>query len=130
MGTLVQRNNGRAWIEVGESSGNTTLAPYIAYELDLEPGGNSDWQLHFPVRDHTLRLAKKASRVQAEESNAARTQWLEEHDVHTEFLDAGTGCCWFAQQGDQEPVSGETEDEAIARLARENGLPWCPLEHS
>jgi hypothetical protein len=51
-----------------------------------------------------------------------RFRWLVENDVHTEFLDAGIGCCWFAHQGEQEPVSGDTEDAAIARLARENGL--------
>ena len=45
-----------------------------------------------------------------------------ENDVHTEFVDAGIACCWFAYQGDQEPVSGETEDAAIARLAQENGF--------
>lgn len=53
--------------------------------------------------------------------NPARTRWLEEHDVHTEFLDAGIGCCWFAEKGDQGTVIGATEDEAIARLARNNG---------
>jgi len=49
---------------------------------------------------------------------------MKEYDVQTQFLDAGIGCCWFAQQGDDEPVCGETEDAAIERLARENGLPW------
>lgn len=53
--------------------------------------------------------------------NPARARWLEEHDVHTEFLDAGIGCCWFAEKGDQGAVIGATEDEAIARLARNNG---------
>jgi hypothetical protein len=62
--------------------------------------------------------------MQAGNSKPVRARWLEEHDIHTRFLDAGIGCCWFAQQGDSEPVSGETENEAIARLARENGLPW------
>jgi hypothetical protein len=57
-----------------------------------------------------------------EGSNPARTRWLEANDVYTQFVDAGIGCCWFAQQGDQEPVSGETEYEAIARLARCNGF--------
>jgi hypothetical protein len=45
-----------------------------------------------------------------------------ENDVRTEFVDAGIGCCWFAYQDDQEPVSGETEDAALARLAHEKGL--------
>ena len=56
------------------------------------------------------------------DGNAARTRWLEANNIHTEFFDAGIGCCWFARQGDEEPVTGATEDEAIARLARVNGL--------
>ena len=55
-------------------------------------------------------------------TNAARTRWLEANDVHTEFLDAGIGCRWFAQKGDGETVTGDTEDEAIALLARVIGL--------
>lgn len=52
-----------------------------------------------------------------------RADWLAIHDVHTEFVDAGIGCCWFARRGDGETVSGETETEAIARLvARNTGL--------
>jgi hypothetical protein len=62
------------------------------------------------------------SRTPASISNPARTRWLEENEVQTQLVDAGIGCSWFAQQGDREPVSGETEDEAIARLARENGF--------
>jgi hypothetical protein len=53
--------------------------------------------------------------------NPARAQWLKEHDVHTEFMDAGIGCCWFAEKDDQGAVIGETEDDAIAQLARVNG---------
>jgi hypothetical protein len=44
-----------------------------------------------------------------------------ENDVQTEFLDAGIGCCWFAYRDDAES-SGETEKDAIVRLAQENGL--------
>ena len=61
------------------------------------------------------------SREPEPRTNPARTQWLKMHDVHTEFLDAGIGCCWFADTDDQEAVIGATEDEAIARLARVNG---------
>ena len=62
-------------------------------------------------------------------SDWARMRWLADNDVHTEFLDAGIGCCWFAHQGDQEPVSGDTEEAAIARLARANGLKlWRDAE--
>jgi hypothetical protein len=53
--------------------------------------------------------------------NPARTRWLEQHDVHTEFLDAGIGCCWLAEKGDHGAVMGETEDSAIAQLAKVNG---------
>ena len=53
---------------------------------------------------------------------AARARWLEANDVHTQFVDAGIGCVWFAQQGDQEPVCGESEYEAIVRLAHEYGI--------
>jgi hypothetical protein len=54
--------------------------------------------------------------------DTVRDRWLREHDIDTEFLDAGIGCCWFARQGDQEPVCGETEEEALERLAQENGF--------
>ena len=54
--------------------------------------------------------------------NPARTQWLEANHVHTEFVDAGIGSCWFAEQDDNEAVCGETEDDAIAELARKKGL--------
>jgi hypothetical protein len=75
-------------------------------------------------RHHSLHSLEEGSNPQAVESDPALTRWLEEHDIHTEFRDAGIGCCWFAQQGDREPVSGETEAKAIARLAWENGLQW------
>jgi hypothetical protein len=56
--------------------------------------------------------------------NAARMRWLEANDVRTHFFDAGIGCCWFAQKGDEEPVTGPSEDEAIALLARVNGIEF------
>ena len=55
-------------------------------------------------------------------SNAARALWLEANRVHTEFLDAGIGFFWFAEHDDTEAVCGETEDDAIAQLARNKGL--------
>lgn len=78
-----------------------------------------DRPLRFPARERVLPYQEDAG---TEDPNAVRNRWLEDHDVHTEFLDGGIGCCWFARQGDQEPVIGETEHEAIERLARENGL--------
>lgn len=75
-----------------------------------------------PLRQ-TADYATDASTTKPQSSSdSARLRWLVEHDVHTQFLDAGIGCCWFAYQGDNEPVTGETEDAAIERLARENGL--------
>ena len=64
---------------------------------------------------------RSGPQVQESGGNPARARWIEEHDVHTEFLDAGIGCCWFAEQGDHGAVIGETEDAAIAQLAKVNG---------
>ena len=44
------------------------------------------------------------------------------HDVHTEFVDVGIGCTWFARRGEGESVTGATKEEAIARLADYAGL--------
>lgn len=53
--------------------------------------------------------------------DCARVRWMIENDVETEFLDGGIGCCWFAFRGDK-VSSGETENDALERLARETGL--------
>jgi hypothetical protein len=55
----------------------------------------------------------------------SRVRWLRDHDVYTEYLDAGIGGCWFAYRGAHEPVRGETEADALARLDREHGLELC-----
>ena len=91
--------------------------PRLGSHSQFEAWDKTDRQFRFPVRG----LAGGSS-MQALIHHLARNRWLEANDVHTQFFDAGIACCWFAQQGDQEPVSGETEDEAIARLARENGF--------
>ena len=91
-------------------------------DLNNEVWDKTDRQLRFPGWHHSSRRVMEGSSTQALSSNPARARWLKENDVHTQFFDAGIGCGWFAQQGDQEPVSGETEDEAIARLARENRI--------
>lgn len=83
---------------------------------DVEAWDKTDRPFRFPASQHARRRVKPGS------SDPDRTQWLEKNDIHTQFLDAGIGCCWFAQQGDEEPVSGETEEEAIVRLARANGI--------
>jgi hypothetical protein len=74
------------------------------------------------MRHPTIHYVFEKPDPQEPERNAARVRWLVANDVHTEFFDAGIGCCWLARIGDQEPVIGPTEDEAIARLARLNGL--------
>jgi hypothetical protein len=112
MQTLEQGSDWAVWIEQFErepKSGSAGVVPIHSRELHVDSWDKTDRQLHFRA---------------AEDSRATRARWLQEHDVHTEYLDAGIGCCWFAYQGDDEPVCGETEDAAIARLARENGLPW------
>ena len=74
------------------------------------------------MRHQTFYYLFETPPPQEPDSNAARTRWLEANDVHTRFIDAGIGCCWFAQKGEEEPVTGATEDEAIGRLARAKGL--------
>jgi hypothetical protein len=98
-------------------TGSTALVSGASlHDFRRESSDKMDRQFRFP---HGFR---DRSGPQAARCNLARKRWLEANDVHTQFLDAGIGCCWFAVKGDQEPVSGETEDEAIARVARINGL--------
>jgi hypothetical protein len=102
-------------------TGSTALVSGTsASEFYGEWSGRTDRQFRFP---HGF---KDRSRPQEPRCNPARKRWLEVNDVHTRFVDAGIGCCWFAGKGDQEPVSGETEDEAIAQVAGINGLGLCP----
>ena len=54
--------------------------------------------------------------------NSPRARWVAANEVQTQFFDAGIGCCWFAQIGDEEPVTGETQAEAVIRLARVKGM--------
>ena len=128
MRTVVQRRIGRTWIILEESdpTGSVThIADEPQRELDAEAWDKTDRQFQFPKARVTAGPG-----TQVLHNNPARTRWLEENDIHTQFLDAGIGCCWFAQQGDQEPVSGETEEEAIERLARQNGIQlWDETEH-
>lgn len=76
------------------------------------------------MRHQTFHFGFEPPQPQEPDNSAVRLRWKEANDVHTEFLDAGIGCCWFARKGDDEPVIGATEDEAIARLARLKGLEW------
>ena len=116
----VHRKNRRIWPtnERADNPGSIAHRPYEPRgSLDVEAWDKTDRQL-----SHQTIHRLPGSSIRAPHGDPARSRWLEENDVHTQFVDAGIGCSWFAQQGDQEPVSGETEDEAIARLARETGL--------
>jgi hypothetical protein len=95
---------------------------------DREAWDRTDRPFRFLMQDQASPGVMQASSAPAQGDNPARTRWLEENDVHTKFLDAGIGCCWFAHKGDEEPVTGETEYEAIARLARKNGLALWSAE--
>lgn len=53
---------------------------------------------------------------------SAFRRWQLTHDIHVAHIDLGIGAAWFAQQGDGEPVCGETEDEVCGKLARELGI--------
>jgi hypothetical protein len=88
-------------------------------DADFEAWDKTDRLLRYPGRGRSTGFSASAEPLT---SDSLRARWQLQHDVHTEFVDVGFGCCWFAYQGDQEPVNGETEIEAIARLARCNGL--------
>ena len=108
-------------------------AAEAARDADRDAWERTDRPLHYPARSRPPGSVGSL----AMHGDSARARWLEANDIHTEFLDAGIGCCWFAYHGDEEPVSGETEMEAIERLARENGWelwsdagPGKAAEHS
>ena len=125
--TLLQGNDWLTWMEQTqreERRKGLERGPHQPADSQVDLWDKTDRQLHFPERHGAPALVSEGSASKAADSNSARARWLLKHDVHTQRLDAGIGFCWFAKQGDDEPVSGETEDAAIARLARENGLPW------
>ena len=127
MQTLEQGNDWVTWMEQYEREqtlSSVALAPTHSHESHVDSWDETDRQLHVRPTPQKSAAVNYGSGTQSDDQSSARARWLHEHDVHTELLDAGIGCCWFAQQGDDEPVCGETEDAAIARLARENGLPW------
>ncbi|MEO6005074.1 MAG: hypothetical protein ABIZ04_08040 [Opitutus sp.] len=125
--TLIAENNGDAWLgelDVGEPSGTPLPALERPRESQRESWEKTDRPLHLSAPPRALTAAWNKSSAAAAERTLARARWMLEHDVHTEFLDGGIGCCWFARQGDDEPVCGETEHAALERLAEQNGLPW------
>lgn len=115
MRTPAQHNALRTW-RLGSD--------YTRRDADFDSWDKTDRLFRFPARGDTMNSTRRVP-----VNDWTRLRWLAENDVHTEFLDAGIGCCWFAHQGDQEPVSGDTEDAAITRLARANGLKlWRDAE--
>jgi len=100
-------------------------ASELRRDSDREASDMTDRPFRFPARDHASGASTRAPLLSSE---CARFRWIIENDVQTEFLDAGIGCCWFAYQDDKESA-GETEDDALERLARENGLElWRDTE--
>ena len=126
MQTLEQANDWAMWMEQYEPENTlSSVASALTdgHESPVDSWERTDRQLHFRARPATPSQVDYGSSTRPTESQSLRGRWFRENDVHTEFLDAGIGCCWCAYQGDDEPVYAETEDAAIALLARENGLP-------
>src|SRR5688572_22328969 len=96
--------------------------PTCDFPVEIRDKTERPWR--FRMRHQTIYHVFEKPEPQKPDSNAARTRWLEANDIHTEFFDAGIGCCWFARQGDEEPVTGATEADAIARLACVNALEF------
>lgn len=125
--TLGQGNDWLAWIEQFKHNDASASAGLTDHQTPSHVSRRAAWDntdrlLTFPARNRASESHWGHSVGHAGPAWSDRARWLQEHDVHTQFLDAGIGGCWSAQQGDDEPVYGETEDAAIARLARENGL--------
>lgn len=90
---------------------------------DLAPALNPHWldKTDRPLQMLQRRIEGSHHSISAGDDDA-RAHWLEENGVETHFIDAGIGCCWVAEKGDLEPVTGESEDAALLRLAEANGL--------
>ena len=129
METLVEGSDWRTWIEQFEHEGgwgSGTSAPTQSKPSPAESWDQTDRPLSFWKNqpEPAAAAARQRPAPNVGDVNSARARWRQEHDVQTQFLDAGIGCCWFASQGDEEPVCGETEEAALERLAHDNGLPW------
>ena len=126
--TLLEGNDWLTYLEQperGEKADNVTLARATPVgESHFDSWNKTDRPLHFPARPRPSEPFWDDTISRMADQKSARARWLQKHDVHTEFIDAGIGCCWFAQQGDDEPVCGQTEEAAIEKLARENGIEF------
>jgi hypothetical protein len=116
---LAQGTDWLTWMEQFERDDRLASAPVVPVRSPLRPSQPDAWEqtdrlLQFPPRQQ----------ISGPHADWNRTRWLKKHDVHTQFVDAGIGACWMAHCGDDEPVCGETENAAIAKLAREHGLRW------
>ena len=123
MRAVLQRKEGAGSVaseEWPKSQGSAPTFEEAGREPDSDAWDRTDRPFRYPAWAQTIGRRAKHSQGAVEDS--AHEKWLQEHEIHTEFLDAGIGCCWFASQGDQEPVCGETEEEALARLARQKGF--------
>ena len=129
--TLIADKDGGAAtadIDIGEHSW-APLAPDRSGDSRMERWDQTDRPLHVAVRARSLPRVWDASSAATAQRKLARARWLLEHNVHTQFLDAGIGCCWLAYQGDDEPVCGETEEAALERLAQQTGLDGEDATH-
>src|SRR5687767_13651976 len=89
-------------VETETSERSTLYSGQLSPTSHLEESDMTDRPFHYP---HGFGVASRELEPRA---NPARTRWIEAHDVHTEFLDAGIGCSWFAEAGDQGAVIGAT----------------------
>ena len=128
--TLLQGNDWLTWIENTEPDTHAaalTSAPAQPTEANPEPWEKTDRLLRFPSRPNASKSVWDGAAPRTL-STSPRAQWLQDHNVETYFLDAGIGCCWFAQYADDEPVCGETEQAALDRLARDYGFEPFAVE--
>lgn len=129
--TLVQGNDWLAFVESQErgQKPSAVARPSLfdsKHESPLDAWANTDRPLR-PSKGPRLSSSVGNSNSPLINPDTMVARWLKEHDVHLEFVDGGIGCCWFAYQGDEEPVCGETEEAALEKLARANGAEFSFL---
>lgn len=128
--TIVQGNDWLTFIQPlegdeGSHSGAVAPTSFRKHQASEEAWEKTDRPLTVPRPGSSASVRNDAHTVVIE-PQSTQARWLADHDVHTEFLDAGIGCCWYAYQGDDEPVCGETEQAALEKLARQHGVESSP----